>query len=95
MVGWRSPVSDRLDIQDRFEHGQPCCGENSRIRWTVERGHAPAESHKYDPLPQREYSRFPKRFEAIWFRQPRNSGRPERLTDPDVTGASVVEELLA
>ncbi|MFN5053769.1 MAG: PSD1 and planctomycete cytochrome C domain-containing protein [Planctomyces sp.] len=44
VVGWRSPVGGRLEVRGSFEHGQSCCGENSRIRWSVERGPGPDES---------------------------------------------------
>jgi hypothetical protein len=44
VVGWRSPVGGMLEIQGSFEHGQSCCGDNSKIRWFVERGPAPEES---------------------------------------------------
>ncbi|MFM8537714.1 MAG: PSD1 and planctomycete cytochrome C domain-containing protein, partial [Planctomycetaceae bacterium] len=41
VVAWRSPVAGTLDIEGIFEHGQSCCGVNSRINWYVERGPAP------------------------------------------------------
>ena len=41
VVGWRSPVSGKLDIQGVFEHAQTCCGVNSQIAWYVERGPSP------------------------------------------------------
>ena len=44
VVGWRSPVGGKLEIEGGFEHGQSCCGDNSKIRWSVERGPAPEES---------------------------------------------------
>ena len=49
VVGWRSPVGGKLEIQGSFEHGQSCCGENSRIRWYVERGPAPEELNGFSP----------------------------------------------
>jgi len=41
VIGWRSPVSGRLEIDGSFEHSQACCGDNSRIAWYIERGRAP------------------------------------------------------
>lgn len=49
VVGWRSPVGGTLEIQGSFEHGQSCCGDNSRIRWFVERGPAPNASEGFTP----------------------------------------------
>lgn len=49
VVGWRSPVGGKLEVQGAFEHGQSCCGDNSRIRWSVERGPAPDESTGFAP----------------------------------------------
>ena len=49
VVGWRSPVGGKLEIQGSFEHGQSCCGDNSKIRWYVERGTAPEESNGFTP----------------------------------------------
>ncbi len=49
VVGWRSPVGGTLEIQGSFEHGQSCCGDNSRIRWFVERGPAPNTSDGFTP----------------------------------------------
>jgi hypothetical protein len=49
IVGWRSPVGGTLEIQGSFEHGQSCCGDNSRIRWFVERGPAPNKSQGFTP----------------------------------------------
>lgn len=50
VVGWRSPVGGELEVQGAFEHGQSCCGDNSRIRWSVERGPAPDESTGFTPI---------------------------------------------
>lgn len=47
VVGWRSPVGGKLEIQGAFEHAQTCCGVNSQIRWYVERGAAPDESQGF------------------------------------------------
>ena len=47
VVGWRSPVGGKLEIQGAFEHAQSCCGVNSQIRWHVERGAAPNESQGF------------------------------------------------
>ena len=41
VIGWRSPVSGRLEMDGSFEHSQSCCGDNSRIAWYIERGGAP------------------------------------------------------
>jgi len=41
VIAWRSPVAGTLDIEGVFEHGQSCCGVNSRVNWHVERGPAP------------------------------------------------------
>ena len=41
VVGWRSPVAGRLEIEGEFQHAQNCCGVNSQINWYVERGPAP------------------------------------------------------
>ena len=49
VVGWRSPVGGSLEVRGRFEHGQSCCGDSSRIRWSVERGPAPDESSGFIP----------------------------------------------
>lgn len=49
VVGWRSPVGGKLEVLGVFEHGQSCCGDNSRIRWSVERGPAPEESTGFTP----------------------------------------------
>ena len=49
VVGWRSPVGGKLEVQGAFEHGQSCCGDNSRIRWSAERGPAPEESTGFTP----------------------------------------------
>ena len=49
VVGWQSPVGGKLEITGSFEHGQSCCGDNSRIRWYVERGPAPEESNGFTP----------------------------------------------
>ncbi len=49
VVGWRSPVGGKLEIQGSFEHGQSCCGDNSKIRWYVERGPAPEETNGFTP----------------------------------------------
>ena len=51
VIAWRSPVAGRLDIEGTFEHGQSCCGVNSRVRWYVERGPAPDASRGFTPLP--------------------------------------------
>ena len=51
IVAWRSPVSGRLEIQGSFEHGQSCCGTNSKIRWYVERGPAPDEGAGFTAVP--------------------------------------------
>ena len=51
IVAWRSPVSGRLEIQGSFEHGQSCCGTNSKIRWYVERGTAPDEGAGFTAVP--------------------------------------------
>ena len=48
VIGWRSPVAGRLEIAGRFEHGQNCCGVNSAVRWTVERGLAPDEATGFE-----------------------------------------------
>jgi len=49
VVGWRSPVGGTLEIEGSFEHGQSCCGDNSRIRWFVERGPAYSASEGFTP----------------------------------------------
>ncbi|MFM7160774.1 MAG: DUF1549 domain-containing protein, partial [Planctomycetaceae bacterium] len=49
VIAWRSPVAGRLEIRGVFEHGQSCCGDNSRVRWSVERGPAPDESRGFVP----------------------------------------------
>lgn len=49
MVGWRRPVAGNLEIQRSFKHGQSCSGDNSKIRWYVERGPAPEESTGCSP----------------------------------------------
>mgnify|MGYP003321108918 FL=1 len=41
VIGWRSPVSGRLEIRGEFQHAQTCCGKNSQINWYVQRGTAP------------------------------------------------------
>jgi hypothetical protein len=41
VIGWRSPVSGKLEIDGSFEHSQSCCGDNSRIAWYIERSRAP------------------------------------------------------
>lgn len=41
VVGWRSPVAGKLEIQGEFQHAQSCCGKNSQINWYVQRGPAP------------------------------------------------------
>ena len=50
VIGWRSPVGGKLEIQGSFEHGQSCCGVNSRIRWSVERGPAPDAMNGFTPI---------------------------------------------
>ncbi len=49
VIGWRSPVAGRMEIQGSFEHAQACCGDNSRVKWYVERGPAPDESRGFTP----------------------------------------------
>lgn len=49
VVGWRSPVGGQLEIDGIFEHGQNCCGDNSRVRWFVDRGPAPDEMRGFTP----------------------------------------------
>jgi len=49
VVGWRSPVGGLLEIDGIFEHGQNCCGDNSRVRWFVDRGPAPNEMRGFTP----------------------------------------------
>ena len=49
VVGWRSPVGGQLEIDGIFEHGQNCCGDNSRVRWFVDRGPAPNEMRGFTP----------------------------------------------
>jgi hypothetical protein len=49
VVGWRSPVEGTLEIRGAFEHGQSCCGENSKIRWYIERGPAPDLANGFVP----------------------------------------------
>lgn len=51
VIGWRSPVSGKLEVHGSFEHGQSCCGVNSRIRWFVERGPAPDAINGFTPTP--------------------------------------------
>ncbi len=51
VIGWRSPVGGKLEIQGSFEHGQSCCGANSRIRWSIERGPAPDAVSGFTPIP--------------------------------------------
>jgi hypothetical protein len=50
VVGWRSPVGGKLEIRGAVRHAQACCGDNSRIRWYVERGVAPNESNGFEPI---------------------------------------------
>jgi len=38
-----------LEIDGIFEHGQNCCGDNSRVRWFVDRGPAPDEMRGFSP----------------------------------------------
>jgi hypothetical protein len=49
VVGWRSPVGGQLEIDGAFEHGQNCCGDNSRVRWFVDHGPAPDEMRGFTP----------------------------------------------
>jgi hypothetical protein len=49
VLGWRSPVGGKLEIDGAFEHGQNCCGDNSRVRWFVDRGPAPDETGGFIP----------------------------------------------
>jgi hypothetical protein len=49
VVGWCSPVEGTLEIRGAFEHGQSCCGENSKIRWYIERGPAPDLANGFVP----------------------------------------------
>jgi len=49
VLGWRSPVGGRLEIDGVFEHGQNCCGDNSRVHWFVDRGPAPNQEHGFKP----------------------------------------------
>ena len=51
VIGWRSPVAGRLEIQGVFEHAQNCCGVNSQIKWYIERGPAPEEKIGFQPTP--------------------------------------------
>ncbi|MFM8478562.1 MAG: c-type cytochrome domain-containing protein, partial [Planctomycetaceae bacterium] len=44
VLGWQSPVGGQLEIDGAFEHGQSCCGHNSRVRWFIDRGPAPDEA---------------------------------------------------
>ncbi len=50
VVGWRSPVGGKLEIRGTVRHAQSCCGDNSRIRWYVERGVAPNEADGFEPI---------------------------------------------
>ena len=50
VIAWRSPVAGRVDIEGVFEHGQSCCGVNSRVRWYVERGPAPDPARGFTPV---------------------------------------------
>lgn len=50
VIAWRSPVAGRLDIEGMFEHGQSCCGVNSRVNWYVERGPAPDPVRGFTPV---------------------------------------------
>jgi hypothetical protein len=50
VIAWRSPVTGRLDIEGMFEHGQSCCGVNSRVNWYVERGPAPDLVRGFAPV---------------------------------------------
>jgi len=49
VIGWRSPVFGMLEVRGSFEHGQTCCGVNSRIKWYVERGLAPDLKQGFSP----------------------------------------------
>jgi len=49
VLGWRSPVGGKLEIDGAFEHGQNCCGDNSRVRWFIDRGPAPDEAGGFTP----------------------------------------------
>jgi len=51
VIAWRSPVAGTLDIEGVFEHGQSCCGVNSRVNWHVERGPAPDAVRGFTPEP--------------------------------------------
>jgi hypothetical protein len=50
VIAWRSPVAGTLDIEGVFEHGQSCCGVNSRVNWYVERGPAPDPVRGFTPV---------------------------------------------
>ncbi|MCA9107016.1 MAG: hypothetical protein KDA83_16465, partial [Planctomycetales bacterium] len=47
VIGWRSPVAGKLEIEGEFEHAQNCCGLNSQVAWYVERGPAPDPRHGF------------------------------------------------
>lgn len=49
VVGWRSPVAARIDIEGVIEHAQNCCGVNSQINWYVQRGPAPNPTTGFKP----------------------------------------------
>ena len=50
VLGWRSPASGIASIEGAFEHGQACCGINSQINWSVERGPEPDSVNGFQPI---------------------------------------------
>ena len=49
VLGWRSPFDGRVSIRGSFDNRQTCCGRNSQVNWSVERGGAPDLTNGFKP----------------------------------------------